>query len=161
MYPVTTLSLEECPAFEDVWIERLGDIFRYRMAIEDTDRTDRRAWAGMARYWYSKASNKSPTAGIFYHHLAILHQMLFNSSSITLNLSVLRLLTLKRKNLSLLSSIRTNMACPFSTQPYSKHIRSCLQAKKRKFLVLFSKNSWTHSMLKLRESHSTSLSSTL
>ncbi len=84
MYPVMTLLLEECPAFEDVWIERLGDIFRYRMAIEDTDRTDRRAWAGMARYWYSKASNKSPTAGIFYHHLAILApnalQQLFYSS---------------------------------------------------------------------------------
>jgi hypothetical protein len=42
------------------------------MAIEDTDRTDRRVWVGMARYWYSKASDKSPTAGIFYHHLAIL-----------------------------------------------------------------------------------------
>jgi hypothetical protein len=71
-YPVMTLLFEECPAFEDVWIERLGDISRYRMAIEDTDRTDRKTWAGVAHYWYSKASNKSPTTGRFYHHLAIL-----------------------------------------------------------------------------------------
>jgi hypothetical protein len=71
-YPVMTLLFEECPAFEDVWIERLGDISRYRMAIEETDRTDRETWAGVTRDCYSKASNKSPTTGRFYHHLAIL-----------------------------------------------------------------------------------------
>jgi hypothetical protein len=62
----------------------LGDISRNRMAIDDTDRTDKRIWAGLARYWYSKASEKSPTAGIFYHHLAILSpnalQQLFSYS---------------------------------------------------------------------------------
>jgi hypothetical protein len=100
VYPVMTLLFEECPAFEDVWIERLGDISRYRMAIENTDRIDKRIWVGMPRYWYSKASEKYPTAGIFITILLSFHQMLFNSSSLTLNLSTLRPLAPKRKTLS-------------------------------------------------------------
>ena len=31
------LSPETVPAFEDTWIECVGDIDRYRMAIEDDD----------------------------------------------------------------------------------------------------------------------------
>jgi hypothetical protein len=42
------------------------------MAIEDDDIKDREVWTGVARLWYSKASNKAPMTGRLYHHLAIL-----------------------------------------------------------------------------------------
>lgn len=42
------------------------------MAIEDEDLRDRETWAGVARFWYSKAADKSPAVGCLYHHLAIL-----------------------------------------------------------------------------------------
>ncbi|KAI1382569.1 uncharacterized protein F4822DRAFT_441809 [Hypoxylon trugodes] len=54
--------------------ECLGDLGRYRMAIEDNDIQDREVWTSVSRYWYSKASNKTPTTGRLYHHLAILAQ---------------------------------------------------------------------------------------
>jgi len=71
-YSMMALLYETVPAFEDTWIECLGDLGRYRMAIEDDDIRDREVWTGVARHWYSKASNKSPTTGRLYHHLAIL-----------------------------------------------------------------------------------------
>jgi hypothetical protein len=66
------LLYETVPAFEDTWIECLGDLGRYRMAIEDEDIRDRETWAGVARFWYSKAADRSPEVGRLYHHLAIL-----------------------------------------------------------------------------------------
>jgi hypothetical protein len=71
-YQMVALLFETVPAFEDTWIECLGDLGRYRMAIEDEDLRDRETWAGVARGWYSKAANKSPQVGRLYHHLAIL-----------------------------------------------------------------------------------------
>jgi hypothetical protein len=71
-YSMMALLYETVPAFEDTWIECLGDLGRYRMAIEDDDIKDREVWTGVARHWYSKASDKAPTAGRLYHHLAIL-----------------------------------------------------------------------------------------
>jgi hypothetical protein len=71
-YSMIALLYETAPAFEDIWIECLGDLGRYRMAIEDDDIRDREVWAGVARHWYSKASDKAPTTGRLYHHLAIL-----------------------------------------------------------------------------------------
>ena len=57
---------------KDAWIKCLGDLGRYRMAIEDDDICDREVWTGVARHWYSKASDKAPITGRLYHHLAIL-----------------------------------------------------------------------------------------
>src|ERR1700688_2676499 len=71
-YSMMALLYETVPAFEDTWIECLGDLGRYRMAIEDDDIRDREVWTGVARHWYSKASNNAPTTGRLYHHLAIL-----------------------------------------------------------------------------------------
>jgi len=42
------------------------------MAIEDDDIRDRETWTSVSRHWYSKASDKAPTTGRLYHHLAIL-----------------------------------------------------------------------------------------
>ncbi|KPA39429.1 hypothetical protein FLAG1_07705 [Fusarium langsethiae] len=71
-YSMMALLFETVPAFEDTWIECLGDLGRYRMAIEDDDIRDREVWTGVSRHWYSKASEKSPRTGRLYHHLAIL-----------------------------------------------------------------------------------------
>lgn len=40
-YSMMTLLHETVPAFEDTWIECLGDLGRYGMAIEDDDIRDR------------------------------------------------------------------------------------------------------------------------
>jgi len=42
------------------------------MAIEDDEPKDREVWSNVARFWYNKAADKSPTVGRLYHHLAIL-----------------------------------------------------------------------------------------
>ena len=42
------------------------------MAIEDDEPKDREIWSNVARFWHKKASDKSPSVGRLYHHLAIL-----------------------------------------------------------------------------------------
>lgn len=69
-YSMMALLNETVPAFEDTWIECLGDLGRYRMAIEDEDIRDREIWAGVSRSWYSKS--QPPRTGRLHHHLAIL-----------------------------------------------------------------------------------------
>ncbi|EEU43683.1 uncharacterized protein NECHADRAFT_45375, partial [Fusarium vanettenii 77-13-4] len=71
-YSIVSLLYATVPAFEDTWIECLGGLGRYRMAIEDDDMRDREIWTGVSRNWYAKASDRSPTTGRLYHHLAIL-----------------------------------------------------------------------------------------
>ena len=71
-YSMMALLYETVPTFEDTWVECLGDLGRYRMAIEDDDIRDREVWSGVARFWYGKAADKSPNVGRLYHHLAIL-----------------------------------------------------------------------------------------
>ena len=71
-YSMMTLLYETVPAFADTWIECLGDLGRYRMAVEDDDRRDRETWSGVSRYWYKKAWDKKPDIGRLAHHLAIL-----------------------------------------------------------------------------------------
>lgn len=56
----------------DLCISTLGDLGRYRMAIEDDEPKDREVWSNVARFWYNKAADKSPHVGRLYHHLAIL-----------------------------------------------------------------------------------------
>ncbi|KAL8895945.1 MAG: hypothetical protein Q9207_007943 [Kuettlingeria erythrocarpa] len=71
-YSMMALLYETVSAFEETWIECLGDLARYRMAIEEHDVQDREIWGGVARFWYSKAADKRPEIGRLYHHLAIL-----------------------------------------------------------------------------------------
>ncbi len=42
------------------------------MAIEDEEPKEREVWSNVSRFWYNKASDKSPYIGRLYHHLAIL-----------------------------------------------------------------------------------------
>ena len=71
-YQMMALLYETVPSFEETWIECLGDLARYRMAIEDEDVRDRDTWTSVARMWYSKAVDRNPSVGRLYHHLAIL-----------------------------------------------------------------------------------------
>jgi hypothetical protein len=71
-YSMMTLLMESVPTFEETWIECLGDLARYRMAIEEADLRDREIWSGVARMWYNKAADKSPNVGRIQHHLAVL-----------------------------------------------------------------------------------------
>jgi len=71
-YQMLALLFETVPTFEVVWTECLGDLARYRMAIENKDIRDREIWTGVAHYWYLKASEKQPDVGRLYHHLGIL-----------------------------------------------------------------------------------------
>jgi hypothetical protein len=71
-YSMMTLLYETVPALEETWIECLGDLGCYRMAIEDDDIRDREVWTQVARQWYLKASHRSLETGRLYHHLAIL-----------------------------------------------------------------------------------------
>ncbi|KAL2005513.1 hypothetical protein VTN00DRAFT_2724 [Thermoascus crustaceus] len=71
-YSMMTLLLGSVPTFEETWIECLGDLSRYRMAVEEADMQDREVWAGVARDWYNKAAGKSPDVGRIQHHLAVL-----------------------------------------------------------------------------------------
>ncbi|KAK6840949.1 hypothetical protein PG987_001809 [Apiospora arundinis] len=66
------LLYETIPAFEVTWMECLGGLGRYRMAIEDDDLRDREVWTSVSQRWYSKASDVVPYTGRLYHHLAIL-----------------------------------------------------------------------------------------
>ena len=71
-YSMIALLYETVPAFKDTWIEYLGDLGCYRMAIEDDDIRDREVWTGITRHCYSKASDNAPTTGRLYYYLAIL-----------------------------------------------------------------------------------------
>lgn len=71
-YSMMTLFLETVPSFEETWIECLGDLSRYRMAVEESNLQDREIWGGVAKYWYNKAADRNPDVGRIQHHLAVL-----------------------------------------------------------------------------------------
>jgi len=72
-YQMMSLLLETVPNFTDTWIECLGDIARYRMAIEE-DREIYTIWGGVARRWYAMAADRHPVVGRLYHHSGILER---------------------------------------------------------------------------------------
>ncbi|KAF9883221.1 hypothetical protein FE257_003848 [Aspergillus nanangensis] len=67
-----TLLYETVPAFQETWIECLGDLSRYRMAVEELDLKEREVWTGVARYWYNTAADKNPDVGRIQHYLSVL-----------------------------------------------------------------------------------------
>lgn len=71
-YSMMTLLLESVSTFRETWIECLGDLARYRMAVEESDMRDREVWAGVSRYWYNQYADRSPGNGRIQHHLAVL-----------------------------------------------------------------------------------------
>jgi hypothetical protein len=71
-YSMMTLLLESVSAFRDTWIECLGDLARYRMAVEESDMRERQIWASVSRYWYNQDADRNPDVGRIQHHLAVL-----------------------------------------------------------------------------------------
>ncbi|KAJ5182848.1 DNA/RNA-binding domain E.t1.c1-type [Penicillium capsulatum] len=71
-YSMMTLLLESVSSFRETWVECLGDLARYRMAVEESDMRDREVWAGVSRYWYNQYADRSPGNGRIQHHLAVL-----------------------------------------------------------------------------------------
>jgi len=71
-YSMMALLYETVPTFEDTWVECLGDLARYRMAVEVDDPLDREIWSGVARFWYIRATDNNPGTGRLYHRLATL-----------------------------------------------------------------------------------------
>ena len=72
-YQMMALLFETVPSFIDTWIECLGDLSRYRMAIEE-DKEAHATWGGVAARWYTLASDRHPATGRLYHHLGILER---------------------------------------------------------------------------------------
>ncbi|KAM0707304.1 hypothetical protein Q7P35_005542 [Cladosporium inversicolor] len=72
-YQMVSLLLETVPGFTDTWVECLGDLARYRMAIEE-DREIHTVWGGVAGRWYVKAADRHPEVGRLYHHSGILER---------------------------------------------------------------------------------------
>lgn len=128
-YQMIALLYEMAPAFENIWSECLGDLGRYRMAIEDRDTRDRKYWAGVARSWYSNAADKSPTIGRLYHHLAILakrdalQQLSLYYQSLT---SVQPFMSARESILKLFNSVlsRSNTSCSHSLLIKTSFIRA-------------------------------------
>ncbi|ETN36721.1 uncharacterized protein HMPREF1541_08999 [Cyphellophora europaea CBS 101466] len=71
-YSMMALLMESVPRFLETWIECLGDLARYRMAIVEVDLRDREIWSKIARTWYNRAADLSPDVGRIQHHLAVL-----------------------------------------------------------------------------------------
>lgn len=71
-YSMMALLKETVSDFMETWIECLGDLARYRMAIEEADLRDRECWSATARTWYNEAADLSPNTGMIQHHLAVL-----------------------------------------------------------------------------------------
>lgn len=74
-YCLIASLLETVPKYENIWIERLGDLARYCAAVKGNDNSE--AWAGTARYWYNKAADKNPGIGRIQHRLAMMESDVF------------------------------------------------------------------------------------
>lgn len=72
-YQMMALLYETVPSFTDTWIECLGDLARYRMAIEE-DKETHATWGSVAARWYTMTSDRHPAIGRLYHHLGILER---------------------------------------------------------------------------------------
>lgn len=72
-YQMMALLYETVPSFLDTWIECLGDLARYRMAIEE-EREAHAQWGGVAARWYTMAADRHPAVGRLNHHLGILER---------------------------------------------------------------------------------------
>lgn len=73
-YQMMSLLLETVPTFTDTWIECLGDLARYRMAVEDKNSEVHSIWGGVASRWYAMTANRHPLVGRLYHHSGILER---------------------------------------------------------------------------------------
>ncbi|PGH18853.1 hypothetical protein AJ79_00266 [Helicocarpus griseus UAMH5409] len=67
------LLMESVPAFEEIWIECLGDLARYRMAVETNDTQDWEVWAGVASSICLEGQPSASLPGPLGHLTKLLH----------------------------------------------------------------------------------------
>ncbi|KAI4128089.1 MAG: hypothetical protein LQ347_004316 [Umbilicaria vellea] len=70
-YTMAARLYDNVPFFEDTWLQCLGELGRYRMAIEDDELEDQKLWSRVAHVWYNKVGDMTATVGRLYHHFAI------------------------------------------------------------------------------------------
>jgi hypothetical protein len=121
-YVIIAVLSESNPAFEDTWIECLGDLGRYRMAIEDDDIRDRETWTQVARHWYLKTSARCPEIGRLYHHLAVLSRPhAYNQLFLYLkSLSTANPFTSSRESIQTVFELDFSRTRPVPTAPFVK-----------------------------------------
>jgi hypothetical protein len=73
-YQMMALLHDTVPAIKHTWIECLGDLSRYRMAIREGLNMYRETWASVNRPRCTTADKNNPAVRRLYHHLAILAQ---------------------------------------------------------------------------------------
>lgn len=57
-YSMKTDLIQRKQSYEDIWMECLGDLERYRMAIEDKCQEHHQLWTEFIRHWYSEPSGR-------------------------------------------------------------------------------------------------------
>ncbi|KKA28734.1 hypothetical protein TD95_005423 [Thielaviopsis punctulata] len=88
VYGIVGMLYETVPSRSRIWTECLGDLSRYRMAIENQDEDLRQIWCNFSKSWYRATIDMAPTVGRLYHHMAILSrpnllaQLFFYSKSL-------------------------------------------------------------------------------
>ena len=73
VYGMMGLFYESIPLFKSSWVEYLGDVAFYRIAIQDCTE-DRATWVEVSRSWYEVACQMSPSKGRLYFQFAILNR---------------------------------------------------------------------------------------
>jgi hypothetical protein len=74
-YSMLALVMESVPPIEETWVESLGELARYRMAIEEADLRDREIWSGVAQMWYHGAADERLDTGSVPSPLAVLARL--------------------------------------------------------------------------------------
>jgi hypothetical protein len=67
-FSLLTMLVDKPYDYRHMWLEALGDIARFSMAIGSVSNGD---WRGISQYWYCRAANRSPGVGRLFHHCAV------------------------------------------------------------------------------------------
>jgi hypothetical protein len=62
------------PSFSHEWVEILGDLSRYRLAIDGNDVDDREIWSGIAQQWYIQTDHRSLNTSRSEEHHTVFHR---------------------------------------------------------------------------------------
>lgn len=67
-FSLLTMLVDRPYDYRHMWLEALGDIARFSMAVGSVSNGD---WRGISQYWYCRAANRSPGVGRLFHHCAV------------------------------------------------------------------------------------------
>jgi hypothetical protein len=84
-YSIMTLLLESDQGSRRTWIECLGDLAKYRMAMEDSKMIDQDDWGEVSRYWDTHSAEQCQGIGMIRHYFALAYQQLRPLTSLPKN----------------------------------------------------------------------------